>query len=1130
MGLLPEYIGPYRVLRLIDRGGMAEVYEVQDQASGERLALKLLVAVRAALDRFDREYEAMTRLNHPGIVRVYHYGLHQGHPWLTMELLRGAPAQSHVKRVGHPGTPQRLREVLRLGYHVSMALNYIHDRKLVHRDLKSANVMVLPDDRIKLLDFGTAHLADSHRITQEGEFVGTFAYASPEQIMARGIDHRSDLYSLGVLLFRLATGRRPFASRDTEALIRAHLQQEPPDPRALVSNLPEELCQIIGALLAKHPDDRPRSAERVALGLEAIHGRPFTTRSRLAIHNRASASRGEQRRELWRHVDGDELHTLVVVEGDDGSDRVRFLDTLRQDATQMGWNPYLCMLRRGDSLRRVLQTLTALGGDCDAEAAEPLLEALRRCSTEVALADKTSRAILQRSAADLIRLRASGEEGATMLLVQEVHRSDRFTLELLGAMSRALQGEGLPFRLVVSCRSSVLQDRDFAARLGSCHRLFLPPLSPRQIAVAVGNMLGRRPPPAELARQLFVSTNGQPLYLEQAVQVMVASGGIEARDSRLAWADQAMRVPTPEAARIAAWRCLADVPVIWRRVLEVLALGEDACSRVLVAKVLGWRLPQVSVVLECLHEAGVLRWEPSEELVQWRHPMLPHLLRERIHPCRAAVIRRRLAIASRERPPTKGGVGAMVAMSLIHDAARSAIALSHDLMKGHQVRSALEMLEPVVKAVTDADRGPEIAALVHAYGECLRRVRPTDPTNGRTLARLRRLAEHDGNEAMLSRADLAQARLFKAIGHYRNYRKYLEQGWQREVTQRDPTLGAPMATELARSYRWHGDLHGAEQWVEHALGSAEASGDLSLLGDAVVQSAACMLARGHVADAEQAYTLAMEDFDKAGDRPGFWGALARWASSLRLQGRYSEALAQLYQRLPEASQSQDTTPYVELLQSVARVELDLSRLGRAQEYTDELVATLSRGEHLHLRIRTKLLRGRILLASGQLRTAAYLLEEVQQSARNADLVVLAEQARAILAEAMFHLGDERTASTLFQSSILGLLGSGDATVLAEGVQCRARVLATSCNPSDIFRPVTRLVEEQPMRLLRLEQLLARGAWHREQGELERSRQAFREAAMVLNVLATSLNDTDRAALRVHPWSMRIRRGLQQETH
>src|SRR5687767_13402301 len=163
---------------------MAEVYEVVDQRSGEHLALKVLIQTGGAQARFNREYEAMIRLNHPNIVRVYAYGLLGKNPWLSMELVEGTPIQAYAKKWGKPGTAGRLEEVARATHDLALALDHIHHRGLVHRDLKSANVLVLPDGRVKLIDFGTARVSDPvEDITREGEFIGTFAYASPEQLL-----------------------------------------------------------------------------------------------------------------------------------------------------------------------------------------------------------------------------------------------------------------------------------------------------------------------------------------------------------------------------------------------------------------------------------------------------------------------------------------------------------------------------------------------------------------------------------------------------------------------------------------------------------------------------------------------------------------------------------------------------------------------------------------------------------------------------------------------------------------------------------------------------------------------------------------------------------------------------------
>ncbi|MEQ1501285.1 MAG: protein kinase [Myxococcota bacterium] len=1128
MAPAPEQIGPYRVLRPIATGGTAEVYEVQDVASGERLALKLLVGVGTSARRFNREYEAMTRLNHPSIVRVYHYGFHQGQPWLTMELLRGQPAQAYVKRAGKVGAEERTAEVLRIGFHVAKALHYIHDRKIVHRDLKSANVLVLPDERIKLLDFGAAAVLDApDRITIDGEFVGTFAYASPEQLSGKQVDWRSDLYSLGVLLFRLLTGQRPFESDVIEDLVRMHLHETPPDPRTYAPGLDPTLSELVLKLLAKEPGDRPPTADFVAQRLEERNGRPFSTRSKIALHDPGSASRDPERRRLWEHLTTGPAATLVLIDGEEGSDRVRFVESAKVEAQERGWVAYTCLLKQGQSVGRLLEAFQKIADDSPAEAAAPTVAALRLAATPASLANPKDRAVLRQLGADVARLRTS--DGSTVLLiVEEVHRADSVTLDLLAGLRRALHGEDVAFKLVVCGRSVELDGgTELSRRLADAFRVHLPALTQREVAVAVGNMLGRRPPPSDIARRLHEVSAGQPLYLEQAVQDMVDLRGIEADGNRLAWADQAMDIPPPERAEHTAVRMLAELPVVSRRVLEALAVADDATEPSVLAKTLGWSALELREVLERLVAQGFLRWRTGDVLrPEWRHPVLATLVAEEVHPCRRALLSRMLADAVRGLPPSRGAVRAMVTAGRTHEAARAAVVVAHAQLARSEVRSAVRVLSPVVDKTTDTDRGAEFAEILLLHAHCLRTISPTDPVNARSLARARTLAEALGQPLLLARTTLAQARLYAAIGHYANYRKALKAAWDTKPAH-SPGLSAEIATELGSSYRLHGDLPKAEQWVDVGLAQSDQANDAPIRAAALIESGACLLARGRLADAEATLTKAIQLCERAGHRPGYWLALARWATVLRHQGRYSAALSELYARMPEASQSEDSMPYIEQLLATGWIELDLSRLGRAQECHEELAAIIHRGEHLHLRLEANLLHGRVLLASGQYRPAAYVLGEVQRGARQADLPVLAEHARALHAETLYALGDKEGSTTAFQSAVLGLLGSGDQTVLAEGCRGRARIQATERDPDEIFRPAQRLLDEQPMPLLKLERLLAKGAWHRAHGERDLARQSLQEAAAVLNRVATDLNDTDRAALRVHPWSTWIKRGLQR---
>ena len=252
------------MLRNIGRGGSGQVYQVADTTTGEHLALKWLQVGGHAERRFIREYEAAVRLNHPNIVRVFHYGTFEGSPWFTMELVDGVQAQKHIQQMGPVGVSSRYREVLRVGACVAQALHYLHQRQLVHRDVKSSNVMVLPDGRVKLLDLGTARVLDASDITVEGEFVGTYAYASPEQCRGVAADRRSDIYNFGVFIYRLIAGRRPFESEDPTELCRQHVEEAPPHLTQLLPELDPSFCDLVMACLEKRPSDRPESARMVS--------------------------------------------------------------------------------------------------------------------------------------------------------------------------------------------------------------------------------------------------------------------------------------------------------------------------------------------------------------------------------------------------------------------------------------------------------------------------------------------------------------------------------------------------------------------------------------------------------------------------------------------------------------------------------------------------------------------------------------------------------------------------------------------------------------------------------------------------------------------------------------------------
>jgi serine/threonine protein kinase len=276
--LFPEKFGQYRVLKLIGTGGMGSVYLAEDPVLKRKVAIKTLrpelAMHRVSKERFFREAILVSNLKHEHIVTIYNVGEEYGIPYLAMEYLEGTSLEDFIQK------KKKLTwvQIMRLGREIARALSVAHAKDLIHRDVKPGNIWLEVLDkktgktRVKLLDFGLArYTQQATGITEAGMVVGTPHYVSPEQARGKELDPRSDLFSLGVVLYRLCTNMYPFDGPDTLALLTSLAVDEPAFMRQHNPEVPEAFDHFVARLLAKNPDDRPATAKLAAEELSRIY-------------------------------------------------------------------------------------------------------------------------------------------------------------------------------------------------------------------------------------------------------------------------------------------------------------------------------------------------------------------------------------------------------------------------------------------------------------------------------------------------------------------------------------------------------------------------------------------------------------------------------------------------------------------------------------------------------------------------------------------------------------------------------------------------------------------------------------------------------------------------------------------
>ena len=266
-------LGRYRLIAPLGAGGMGEVWRAHDANLDREVAVKILaqgaLSDRPTRERFRREAHVLASLSHPGVATIYDFDVQDGIDFIVMELVHGGSLESRLE-----SGPLPIDDVIRIGAAIADALHDAHVRGFLHRDLKPGNVVLTRDGKPKILDFGLALLLagnkTSGKLTQTGTIVGSLPYMSPEQLLGEADSVRTDVYALGVLLFEMTTGRRPFVKERAEALMFEIFGNAAPSLRSIRPEVPPELDRLVGDCLAKEPGQRPATAAAVAEALRSV--------------------------------------------------------------------------------------------------------------------------------------------------------------------------------------------------------------------------------------------------------------------------------------------------------------------------------------------------------------------------------------------------------------------------------------------------------------------------------------------------------------------------------------------------------------------------------------------------------------------------------------------------------------------------------------------------------------------------------------------------------------------------------------------------------------------------------------------------------------------------------------------
>ncbi len=865
-------IAGWEIVRLLGRGGMATVYEARWPESGVRRAIKLMNPAGSAEEverRFRREFRALSKLHHPNITAVYDWGWwvanpgdapasgtpslppvqdpsdarmadladvpreggkSRGRPYFVMELVDGEDLRAAVESWQDLPAPERFDRARHVLVQVARALEYVHLRGLVHRDVTPANIMLIPAApgaapgtvAVKLMDFGVVKESGVTEFTAHGEVLGTVAYIAPEQINGERIDARTDLYSLGAVLYLMLTGRRPFNARTLAGYLDKHLHRPPRPPHELAPTVPAELEDICLRLLQKEPGDRFASATHL---LHVLEGADATA---LRVDDGSwppvLVARSEESAVLAQAIgglregrvmtpavgaagtSGGPGGALIIVEGAHGLGKSRMGRLARDIARSAGvaalkiratgaGGPLASFRSLVDALKgetiavpRALQQLYGLEGD----------DKLERYGVYAAF-----REMLVNSPARLV-------------LIEDANEADDVGVELIEYLVRNTLNPDVgrlePIIWLLTRTPGASDARFEGLRTGSTTGVVpiivpLRPLPPSAVEELVLALLPDDGASRLLARRLQKEGEGNPAFITEMMRGLVEQGTIRPEDGRARLVvDEAallrLALPIPRSVREGLITRIEALSANAREIAHVLAVGSQEMTIALLASASLLEEPEILTAVDELIDAGLVRERrvEGEEHVDLAQARVRDLLQAEVPPNERARFHRR--------------IGEALERTFRRRANLVVEALAWHFEQGEVPGKAYSYLLRAGQRLL----GRSFVAEALGYFDRALAIEP-DAREYITL---------DDADRLLAETMLQRAEALEHLGRWAEVGKALDQSVQLGKEIGDERLLARVRTARGRMARHDGDMDAAEAEHREALKLAERVGDASL--------------------------------------------------------------------------------------------------------------------------------------------------------------------------------------------------------------------------------------------------------------------------------------------------------------